>query len=180
VKGRPEIFVIGDTASVAQDGKPLPGVAQVALQSGRYVGKLIRRRLQNKSAPRPFHYFDKGNMAVVGKGFAIIQSGKLCLSGFIAWLAWAYVHLRFLAARGLRVSVFVQWVWTYLTGSRGSRLIVHHHASAGATAPLRSAPAEQFDSIRGAHPAVDDRYRGPDGSTRAEPDSVRGRQYEMA
>jgi NADH dehydrogenase FAD-containing subunit len=121
----------------------LPGVAQVAMQGGRYVGKLIRRRLQKKSAPRPFRYFDKGNMAVVGKGFAIIQSGNVRVSGFVAWLAWAYVHLSFLAARGLRVSVFVQWMWTYLTGARGSRIIVHPHAEVGAAAAIGDARAER-------------------------------------
>lgn len=150
VKGHPEIFVVGDTASAIQDGRPLPGVAQVAMQGGRYVGKVIRRRLQHKSAPRPFRYFDKGNMAVVGKGFAIIQSGKIRVSGFIAWLAWAYVHLSFLAARGLRISVFVQWVWTYFAGSRGSRLIVHHHASIGDAAQLDGAHAEQPSSAKAA------------------------------
>jgi NADH dehydrogenase len=127
VPGHPEIFVIGDTASLDQDGRPLPGVAQVAIQQGRYAGKLIRRRIAGQPAPPPFRYFDKGNMAVVGKGFAVLQSGKFQVSGFIAWLAWAGVHLQFLAQSSLRVSVFVQWVWTYLTGQRGSRLIVNHH-----------------------------------------------------
>jgi hypothetical protein len=68
-------------------------------------------------------------MAVVGKGFAVLQSGKFHMSGFTAWLAWAAIHLQFLATSSLRVSVFVQWVWTYLTGQRGSRIIVNHHAS---------------------------------------------------
>jgi NADH:quinone reductase (non-electrogenic) len=129
VPGHPEIFVVGDTASLDQDGKPLPGVAQVAMQQGRYAGKLIERRVAGKSAPRPFRYFDKGNMAVVGKGFAVLQSGKVHMSGVLAWLAWAAVHLEFLAQSSLRVSVFVQWVWTYVTGQRGSRLIVNHHGS---------------------------------------------------
>src|SRR5271169_1122961 len=75
VPGQPEIFVVGDTASLDQDGKPLPGVAQVAIQQGRYAGKLIRDRVAGKSAPGPFSYFDKGNMAVVGKGFAVLESG---------------------------------------------------------------------------------------------------------
>ena len=68
-------------------------------------------------------------MAIVGKGFAVLQSGKVHTSGFLAWLVWAAVHLQFLAQSSLRVSVFLQWVWTYLTGQRGSRLIVNHHAS---------------------------------------------------
>lgn len=130
VPGRPEIFVVGDTASLLQDGKPLPGVAQVAMQQGRYAGKLISRRIAGKPVSPPFRYFDKGNMAVVGKGFAVLQSGPIKIAGFFAWLAWAAIHLQFLATQNLRVNVFVQWVWTYLTGQRGSRLIVNHHAAA--------------------------------------------------
>ncbi|HUO14866.1 MAG TPA: NAD(P)/FAD-dependent oxidoreductase, partial [Verrucomicrobiae bacterium] len=115
VPGHPEIFVIGDTASLDENGKPLPGVAQVAMQQGRYAGKLIHSRIAGDPAPEPFSYFDKGSMAVVGKGFAVLQSGKVHASGFGAWLAWAAVHLQFLATSSLRVSVFLQWVWTYLT-----------------------------------------------------------------
>jgi len=124
VPGHPEIFVIGDTMSLAQDGKPLPGVAQVAIQQGRYVGKLIHDRLTGKPAPPPFRYFDKGNLAVVGKGFAVLQTGKVHLSGLIAWFVWADVHLLFLATSSLRLTVFFQWVWTYLTNQRGSQLIL--------------------------------------------------------
>jgi NADH dehydrogenase len=129
VPGHPEIFAVGDTSSLDQDGKPLPGVAQVAMQGGHYAGKLIHRRITGKSTPGPFRYFDKGNMAVVGKGFAVLQSGRVHLSGLLAWLVWAAVHLQFLAQSSLRVSVFLQWVWTYITGQRGSRLIVNHHGS---------------------------------------------------
>jgi NADH:ubiquinone reductase (H+-translocating) len=129
VSGHPEIFVVGDTASLDQDGHPLPGVAQVAMQQGRYAAKLIRRRVGGQAALKPFRYFDKGTMAVVGKGFAVLHSGPMNLSGFLAWMAWAAVHLEFLAQSSLRVSVFVQWVWTYLTGQGGSRLIVNHHES---------------------------------------------------
>ena len=140
VAGHPEIFVAGDTASLDQDGKPLPGVAQVAMQQGRYAGRSIARRINGKPAPPPFRYFDKGNMAVVGKGFAVLQTGKLHMSGFTAWLAWAAVHLQFLAQSNLRVSVFVQWVWTYLTGQRGSRLIVNHHGSESPKLKVEPAP----------------------------------------
>lgn len=129
IPGHPEILVVGDTASLDQNGKPLPGVAQVAMQQGRYAGKLIQGRLRGRPDQQPFSYFDKGSMAVVGKGFAVLQAGKIQLSGFPAWLAWAAVHLEFLAQSSLRVSVFVQWVWTYVTGQRGSRLIVNHHGS---------------------------------------------------
>jgi NADH dehydrogenase FAD-containing subunit len=128
VQNHPEIFVVGDTASLDQDGKPLPGVAQVAMQQGRYAGNLIRQVVSGGSLPGPFRYLDKGNLAVVGKGFAVLESGRVRLSGFPAWLVWVAVHLQFLAQSSLRVSVFVQWVWTYVTRQRGSRLIVKHHS----------------------------------------------------
>jgi NADH:ubiquinone reductase (H+-translocating) len=133
VPGHPEIFVVGDTASLDQNGKPLPGVAQVALQQGRYAGRLIHKRIVGGPTPKPFKYFDKGTMAVVGKGFAVLQTGKIRVSGFSAWLTWAAVHLQFLATSSLRLTVFLQWIWTYLTGQRGDRLIVHHHASPAST-----------------------------------------------
>ncbi len=124
VPEHPEIFVVGDTMSLDKEGKPLPGVAQVAIQQGHYVGKLIYRRVSGKSEPGPFNYFDKGNLAVVGKGFAVLEAGKLRMSGYLAWLVWAVVHLQFLATSSLRWSVFLQWVWTYSTGQRGAQLIV--------------------------------------------------------
>jgi NADH dehydrogenase FAD-containing subunit len=127
VPGHSQIFVVGDTASFDQDGKPLPGVAQVAIQQGRYVGKLIHNRITGGSLPEPFRYSDKGSMAVVGKGFAILQSGKVHRSGLGAWLVWAAVHLQFLATSSLRLSVLLQWIWTGVTGQRGSLLIVDHH-----------------------------------------------------
>jgi NADH:ubiquinone reductase (H+-translocating) len=129
VPGHAEIFVVGDTASLDENGKPLPGVAQVALQQGRYAGKLIRSRIVGGPTPKPFKYFDKGTMAVVGKGFAVLQTGKIRVSGFSAWLTWAAVHLQFLATSSLRLTVFLQWIWTYITGQRGSRLIVNHHGT---------------------------------------------------
>ena len=150
VPGHPEIFVVGDTATLDQDGRPLPGVAQVAIQEGRYAGRVIRRRLEGKPAPRPFRYWDKGNMAVVGRGYAVLQTGGLHISGFLAWLAWAGVHLQFLAQSSLRVSVFVQWVWTYLTGQRGSVLIINHLTDQHAGA-RREGPALQSSTpVRGA------------------------------
>jgi len=126
VPGHPEIFVLGDTASIDHNGKPLPGVAQVAMQGGRYAGKLIHSRIVGNPPPPPFSYFDKGTMAVVGKGFAVLQSWKVQVSGFGAWLTWAAIHLQFLATSSLRLSVFLQWIWTYVTGQRGDRLIVDH------------------------------------------------------
>ena len=143
VPGHPEIFVVGDTATLEEDGKPLPGVAQVAIQQGHYAGKLIHSRITGGKQPPAFRYWDKGNMAVVGKGFAVLESGKFQTSGLGAWLIWAFIHLQFLATGGLRLSVFLQWAWTFLTGQRGSRIIVRDHAST----PLGAAAT---DAVRGA------------------------------
>jgi NADH:ubiquinone reductase (H+-translocating) len=124
VPGRPEIFVVGDTTSLDQDGKPLPGVAQVAMQQGRYVGRSIAGRVADQAPPPPFRYFDKGNMAVIGRNFAIMESGRAHLSGFIAWLAWAAIHIAFLPQAGNRLMVFTQWAWSYITKQGGARLIL--------------------------------------------------------
>ena len=132
VPGQPAIYVVGDTASVQQDGKPLPGVAQVALQQGRYVGSAIHRRVAGHRAPPPFRYADKGSMAVVGQGFAILQIAKIRASGGLVWFAWLGVHLWALAQPGLRVSVFVQWLWTLTTAQRGSRIVMDQGGAAQA------------------------------------------------
>jgi NADH dehydrogenase len=129
IPGSPEVFVLGDAASLDQEGHALPGVAQVAIQQGRYAGRLIARRISGGSIPKRFHYFDKGNMAVVGAGFAVLQTGKVRMNGFFAWLAWGLVHLQFLAQSSERESIFLQWIWTVITGERGSRLIVNHYGT---------------------------------------------------
>jgi NADH dehydrogenase FAD-containing subunit len=130
VQDHPEIFVIGDTSSLDQDGRPLPGVAQVAMQQGRYAAKSIFRQVTQKSQLPPFRYFDKGNLAVVGKNFAVLQSGRVKMSGFLAWLVWALIHIQFLAESSLRFSVFFQWIWTYLSARRGDRLIIEQRKMA--------------------------------------------------
>ena len=117
------VFVVGDTATLIQNGRPLPGVAQVAIQQGRYVGRLISRELRGRKLPGPFRYFDKGNMAVVGKNFAIMELGRIRLAGFTAWLAWAFIHLMFLPQLQNRRRVRNQWLWSYFTGQRSSRLV---------------------------------------------------------
>ena len=124
VPGRPDVFVVGDTASLDQDGRPLPGVAQVAMQQGKYAAKSIFRKVIGHPPSPPFRYFDKGNLAVVGKNFAVLQSAGLQLSGFMAWLVWAVIHIQFLAETSMKFSVFLQWVWTYLSGKRGAQLII--------------------------------------------------------
>jgi NADH:ubiquinone reductase (H+-translocating) len=119
----PWLFVIGDTATVMQDGRPLPGVAQVAIQQGRYVGRLITWMINGGATPRPFRYFNKGNMAVIGKNFAIMESGRIRLAGLTAWLIWAFIHLLFLPQLQNRRRVQNQWFWSYFTGQRSSRLV---------------------------------------------------------
>lgn len=119
-----DVFVIGDTANAQQDGRPLPGVAQVAMQQGSYVGRLLSARFAGRQRPPAFRYSDRGTMAVVGKGFAVLERGKVRLSGAVPWMVWLVVHLEFLAQAYLRTGVLLYWIWTHLTGRRGARLIV--------------------------------------------------------
>jgi NADH dehydrogenase len=131
VPGHPEVFVIGDLASLKDEtGKLLPGVAPVAIMEGRYVAKLIRREVEARAtengqlAPRkPFHYFDKGSLATIGRAAAVAEFGKIHISGHIAWLAWLLVHILFLIGFQNRVLVLTQWAWSYFTYERGARLI---------------------------------------------------------
>lgn len=124
VPGHPEIFVIGDLARFEQDGKPLSGVAPVAMQQGRYVARVIRGRLEPaKAYSKPFHYLNKGELAVIGRAAAVAQIGKVHLAGFIAWLIWLFVHLMYLVQFSNRLLVFIQWGFLYLTFNRGARLI---------------------------------------------------------
>jgi len=117
------IFVVGDAASLMQDGHPVPGVAQAAIQEGRYVGRLIAKELNGRKVKRPFRYFDKGNMAVVGKNYAVLERGWLRTSGFLTWLVWAFIHILSLPQLQNRLRVQRQWLWSYFTGQRSSRLI---------------------------------------------------------
>jgi NADH dehydrogenase len=117
------VFVVGDASSVVRDGRPVPGVAQAAIQQGRYVGRLISRDLKGQSPKRPFQYFDKGSMTVVGKNFAILESGRLHMSGFLTWLVWVVLHLMTLPQLQNRLRVQTEWFWAYFSGQRGSRLI---------------------------------------------------------
>jgi NADH dehydrogenase len=119
----PGVFVVGDAASVMQNEHPVPGVAQAAIQEGRYVGRLIANELKGREVKRPFHYFDKGNMAVVGKNYAVLERGPLRTSGFLTWLVWAFIHILSLPQLQNRLRVQHQWLWSYFTGQRSSRLI---------------------------------------------------------
>lgn len=123
VLGHPEIFVIGDLAVCrGADGKPLPGIAPVAIQQGQFVAKAIAQRLRGQS-PQPFKFRDKGTMATIGRAAAVAIIFGVHLSGYFAWLAWLFIHLMYLIAFENRVLVFLQWAWNYLTRNRAARLI---------------------------------------------------------
>jgi NADH dehydrogenase len=120
----PDIFIIGDLAhAVDKEGKPLPGVAQVAMQGGAYAARVIRARLEGKKDLPPFHYFNKGEMAVIGRAAAVANIFGIHVSGLLAWLMWLFIHLIYIVEFQSRIVVFVQWGFEYLTFSRGARLI---------------------------------------------------------
>ncbi len=135
IPGFPQIYVVGDLAG-ADDaaGNSLPGVAQVAMQGGAYAARAIVQRLEGAPVLRPFHYFDKGDLAVIGRGSAVARIFGLHLSGLPAWLVWLFVHLMYLVQFQNRVVVFVQWGFQYLTFSRGARLITGKAISDSVTA----------------------------------------------
>jgi len=144
--GHPEIFVIGDLAAAKDEhGKPLPGVAPVAIQQGNYVAKVIRQELERPDRYRSygsvdtrpaFHYWDKGSLATIGRAAAVAQFGKIHISGFIAWLSWLFVHIFFLIGFRNRLLVFIQWAWSYVTFERGARLITGSTYLPGWTNPV--------------------------------------------
>jgi NADH dehydrogenase len=123
VPNHPEIFVLGDLA-LAHDpqGNPLPGVAQVAIQGGRYAGKLIKERLAGRTLP-PFKYFNKGDMAVIGRAAAVANIFGIHVSGVIAWFIWLFIHLIYIVEFQSRIIVFIQWGFLYLSFNRSARLI---------------------------------------------------------
>ena len=123
IAGHPEILVIGDLANFShQTGKPLPGVAPVAIQQGGYAGNLIRKRLAGEPVA-PFRYWDKGNLATIGRAAAVADFGRIHIAGLIAWLVWLFVHLMYLVGFDNRLVVFFKWAYSYLTFNRGARLI---------------------------------------------------------
>lgn len=118
----PDIFVIGDAALFIEDDQPLPGIAPVAMQQGRYVAKILKNDFP-KSERSPFHYYDKGNLATIGRAKAILEIGKIKISGLFAWLVWALVHIAFLINFRKRYRVMTEWIWYYITFRNGIRLI---------------------------------------------------------
>ncbi len=123
IPGYPNIFVIGDAScAIDKTGKPFVGLASVAIQQGRYIGQVLRKQIPKQDRP-PFHYFDKGTMATVGKAKAIATVGKLQMSGFLAWLAWCFIHVLYLISFRNRIAVLTQWLMSYTSNQRGARLI---------------------------------------------------------
>jgi NADH dehydrogenase len=133
--GHPEVFALGDMARVHDahgHAVPLPGVAPVAMQQGRYAAKAIRARLKGRE-PRAFRYLDKGNVATIGRLKAVADVRGLRLSGTLAWLTWLFVHLYYLVGLQNRVLVFIRWAVSFLTRGRGARLITGEPAAGAAT-----------------------------------------------
>ena len=129
IKEYPEIFVVGDLAAASEDGKPIPGVAGAAVQGGQHAAKSIIRRLEGQPV-QPFHYVDKGSLATIGRAAAVADFGRIKMHGFVAWLAWLFIHVFLLIGFKNRVMVILQWAWSYFTYERGARLIT------GDTPPL--------------------------------------------
>jgi NADH dehydrogenase len=120
--GRSEIFVLGDAARFIQDGQLLPGICPVAIQEGKYAARSVAAQVRGKPRP-PFRYFDKGQLAVIGRGRAVAEIRKLHFGGFIAWVAWVFVHIFFLIGFRNRIIVMIEWAWSYFTYQRGARVI---------------------------------------------------------
>ncbi|MDN5924488.1 MAG: NAD(P)/FAD-dependent oxidoreductase [Xanthomonadales bacterium] len=134
----PEVFVIGDLASVTQaNGKPVPGVAPAAKQMGEYVAKVLRQHLRGQDYPDPFVYHDDGSLATIGRMAAVAQFGKLKLSGAMAWWVWLFAHIYFLIGFRNRLVVMLDWAWSYLTWQRHARIVIHsdHRRDDSATPP---------------------------------------------
>lgn len=124
VPGHEDIFVIGDTAWVeGPDGKPVPGIAPAAKQQGAYVATVIKSRIEGQTPPMPFRYKHQGNLATIGRGAAVVDMGRFKLKGIIAWWFWGIAHIFFLIGTRSRAAVAWSWLWTYISGQHGARLI---------------------------------------------------------
>lgn len=148
VPGHPEIFVIGDAAHLEQDGQLVPAVAPAAIQMGVYVARVITAHIMGRSAPPPFRYFDKGNLATVGRHFAVLAIekkqqggllGSLRLKGLLAWLLWLGIHIFYLIGFANRLLVIFQWAWAYVTYGRGARLLLRRRLVATQESPAEAA-----------------------------------------
>jgi NADH dehydrogenase len=136
--GHDDIFVIGDTARLDDaTGKPLPGLAPVAKQQGKYVARLIAARLAGRPAPGAFRYRHAGNLATIGRTAAVVDFGFLRLTGFVAWVVWSLAHIYFLIGFRNRLAVALEWLWAYLTFQSGARLITEVEMDEGGAADNR-------------------------------------------
>jgi NADH dehydrogenase len=143
VKEHPDIFVIGDMAAATDDGKPIPGVAGAAVQEGQHTAKNVIRKIEGQ-APAAFHYVDRGSLATIGRAAAVADFGKIKMHGFLAWLAWLFIHVLLLIGFRNRFIVVFQWAWTYFTYQRGARLIT------GETPTLLGPAAHSFRATEAA------------------------------
>lgn len=152
----PEIYVVGDMAlSIDKHGQPLPGVAQVAMQGGTYAAKAIAKKVDGKPQPGPFNYFDKGNIAVIGRAAAVANPFGIHLWGLPAWIVWAFIHLAYIIEFQNRILIFIQWAIQDATFNRGSRLITgvaptdfnFNHAVAGQTSAEPSAAKKNEPAV---------------------------------
>jgi NADH dehydrogenase len=143
IPGHPEVFVLGDAAHFESDGEILPGVCPAAIQMGQYAAGIIAQELKPRSTPSgrpPFRYWDKGQLAVIGRGSAVADIGRLHFGGFFAWLAWIFVHIFFLIGFRNRLLVLIQWAYSYFTYHRGARLITGEAGPGTPTRPLAELP----------------------------------------
>jgi NADH dehydrogenase len=141
IPGHPEVFVLGDAAAFeSQEGGTLPGISPVAIQMGQYTARVIEGDLAGRPR-RSFRYWDKGQLAVIGRGQAVADIWKLHFGGFLAWLIWIFVHIAFLIGFRNRVLVLIQWAWSYLTYSRGARIITEEVRPSGEALPAVGLPA---------------------------------------
>jgi NADH dehydrogenase len=141
LEGHPEVFVIGDQARFVENGEDVPPLCPPAIQQGKHAAKNILADLRNVTR-EPFHYWDKGIMATVGRAQAVVQTGGLHMHGFLAWLAWCFVHIFYLIGFRNRIIVFIQWVWSYIRYKRGARLITQRDWQREA---LQAIPMEHRD-----------------------------------
>ncbi|HXJ76081.1 MAG TPA: FAD-dependent oxidoreductase, partial [Candidatus Dormibacteraeota bacterium] len=144
--GHPEVFVIGDMALVLQeDGRPVPGVSPAAMQMARHVARLIEDELEapGPALRAPFRYWDKGTMATIGRSAAVFWTGPFRLSGFIAWVAWLFVHLIFLIGFRNKLAVLLQWAYSYFSYRRGARIITSLPVAAPEAEPLPQTPKDR-------------------------------------
>ncbi len=124
VPSLPNVFILGDAATFMEKGKPLPAVASVAKQQGKYLAKFLRKKFKDKNYKKPFRYCNLGTMATIGRNAAVADFGNFTMKGWLAWMAWGAVHIYFLSGFRNRITVFLNWLWTYITFGMSARIIL--------------------------------------------------------